>query len=352
MSRLQLESDYMDGTHPEILEKIVAANGDRTTGYGEDPCCEQAREKILQACGCPDGQVFFCVGGTQTNSTVIDAYLRPWEGVVAAETGHIATHEAGAVEMNGHKVIPLPHSQGKVTSDALHRLLEQYASDPSRDHIVKPGLVYLSHPTEFGTLYSLEELTALSELCRSESIPLFLDGARLAYALSAPGSDVSLRDLAALCDCFYIGGTKCGALLGEAVVFPKGDPTGHFFSIMKRHGAVLAKGRLLGITFGALFTDDLYGRIGLSGVTAAGIVLHAVREKGWDMPFPAQANQIFCRVPLCALPALGEICSYSLWEQSGSEALIRLTCSWSVSRDDAQTFARCLAALPFTRSET
>lgn len=214
------------------------------------------------ACGAPNAEIHFLVGGTQTNATVIDALLRSYEGVIAADTGHISVHEAGAIEFGGHKVLTLPQENGKITASQIRALLDQYEDDANRDHTVMPGMVYLSQPTEYGTLYSKKELAAISALCREKRLPLYIDGARLAYALACPENDVTLRDLAALCDIFYIGGTKCGALLGEAVVIPQPGLIPHFFTIIKQHGALLAKGRLLGIQFDTLFTDGLYERIG------------------------------------------------------------------------------------------
>ena len=267
--RLSFSCDYLEGAHPAILQRLCETNFAQTAGYGTDEYCESAREKIRAACGAPNAEIHFLVGGTQTNATVIDALLRSYEGVIAADTGHISVHEAGAIEFGGHKVLTLPQENGKITASQIRALLDRYEDDANRDHTVMPGMVYLSQPTEYGTLYSKKELAAISALCREKRLPLYIDGARLAYALACPENDVTLRDLAALCDIFYIGGTKCGALLGEAVVIPQPGLIPHFFTIIKQHGALLAKGRLLGIQFDTLFTDGLYERIGADAVRYA-----------------------------------------------------------------------------------
>ena len=267
--RISFSCDYMEGAHPTILQRLIETNFAQMPGYGADDYCESAREKIRAACGAPNAEVHFLVGGTQTNATVIDALLRSYQGVVAADTGHISVHEAGAIEFGGHKVLTLPHRNGKISAEQIASLLCVYEKDVNHDHTVMPGMVYLSQPTEYGTLYSREELSAISALCREKHLPLYVDGARLAYALACPENDVTLKDMAELCDIFYIGGTKCGALLGEAVVIPQPGLIPHFFTIIKQHGALLAKGRLLGLQFDTLFTDGLYQRIGEAALRAA-----------------------------------------------------------------------------------
>lgn len=279
-TKISFASDYMEGAHPAILSRLLETNLLHTPGYGTDEICESAREKIRAACRAPRAAVHFLVGGTQTNATVIDALLRPWQGVVAAESGHISTHEAGAIEFGGHKVLTLPHALGKITAADVRARCEDHWGDGNRDHMVEPGMVYISHPTEYGALYAKGELTELHQVCRDYGIPLYLDGARLAYALACPENDVTLADLAALCDVFYIGGTKCGALLGEAVVAADPDRLPRFFTIMKQHGALLAKGRVLGIQFDALFTDGLYGRIGKPALEAADAIRPCVTRRG------------------------------------------------------------------------
>lgn len=244
--KLSFASDYMEGAHPEILRRLLETNMEQTAGYGLDAYSESARKKIRAACQADDAEIFFLIGGTQANAVVIDALLRSYQGVIAAETGHISVHEAGAIEFGGHKVLTLAHQAGKITAAQIESALTAYREDANREHMVMPGMVYLSQPTEYGALYSLAELEAISAVCRAGGIPLYLDGARLAYALACPANDVTLADIARLADVFYIGGTKCGALFGEAVVFPKRNTVPHFFSIVKQHGALLAKSRIAG----------------------------------------------------------------------------------------------------------
>ena len=231
-SRLYFASDYMEGAHPAIIQKLIETNLEKTVGYGLDPYTEDAKEKIRKACGAPDAEVFLLVGGTQTNATVIDALLKSYQGVVAAKTGHIATHESGAIEFGGHKVLTLPEKDGKISAVQIEKLVKDFYDDANYEHMVMPGMVYISQPTEYGTLYSKEELTTISKVCRKNHLPLYVDGARLAYALASQENDVTLADLAALCDVFYIGGTKCGALFGEAVVIPHKGLIPHFFTII------------------------------------------------------------------------------------------------------------------------
>ena len=245
---LYFENDYCEGAHPAILQKLVETNFEKVSGYGTDPYCASAREKIRAACGAPDADVWFISGGTQSNAIVIASMLRRWEGVLAASTGHVAAHEAGAIEFTGHKVIGLPHTNGKLDAGTVEDWCRTFYADGNVDHLVFPGMVYISHPSEYGTLYTKAELEALSAVCHKYHMPLFMDGARLGYGLAAEGTDVTLADVARLTDVFYIGGTKVGALCGEAVVFPHGAPA-HFMTMVKQQGALLAKGRLLGIQF-------------------------------------------------------------------------------------------------------
>uniref|UniRef100_UPI0025D3793F threonine aldolase family protein n=1 Tax=Acidaminococcus timonensis TaxID=1871002 RepID=UPI0025D3793F len=247
--KIMFASDYQEGAAPEILARLQETNWDQTAGYGEDEYSESARNKIREACQAPNAEIHFLVGGTQANATVIDTVLRPYQGVVAATTGHVNVHEAGAIEYGGHKVLAVPEEDGKLTARALEAFVKNYWDDANREHMVMPGLVYLSQPTEMGTLYTLAELEAIKAVCTAYKLPLFVDGARLAYALGTPENDVTLPDLARLCDVFYIGGTKCGALFGEAVVFPQPGFVPHFFTMVKQHGALVAKGRITGLQF-------------------------------------------------------------------------------------------------------
>ena len=248
--RLPFASDYQQGAHPRILERLAAANMEANAGYGMDVHSEDARKLIRAACNAPQAEVHFLVGGTQANAVTIDALLAQWQGVVAASSGHVSVHEAGAIEACGHKVIQLPQRDGKLEAADVDALATSWEQDENREHMVMPGLAYISQPTEYGTLYSLRELTALRAACDKHDMRLYVDGARLAYALAAPSNDVTLADLARLADAFYIGGTKCGALLGEAVVFPKPGTCPHFFTLVKRRGALLAKGMVAGIQAG------------------------------------------------------------------------------------------------------
>lgn len=335
--KLNFASDYMKGAHPAILERLAQTNMMETPGYGQDPFSESARRKIREACGCPQAQVEFLVGGTQTNATVIDALLRSWQGVVAAQTGHIATHEAGAIEAGGHKVLALPHTDGKLDPAVVRAYLADFHADGNRDHMVAPGMVYISHPTEYGTLYSKKDLQDLRAVCDEYGIPLYLDGARLGYALACPENDLTLCDLADLCDVFYIGGTKCGALFGEAVVVPDPDRIQAFFTIIKQHGALLAKGRILGIQFDVLFTDGLYERIGLPAMKAAAQIRAALEEKGYQQCFGSPTNQIFCIMENRRLDAFGESVEYSFWEKyDDSHTVIRLATDWGTTDQETQ----------------
>ena len=328
--KLNFASDYMEGAHPQILQRLMETNLEKTAGYGFDEYSEVAREKIRKACEAPDAEIFFLVGGTQTNATVIDALLRSYQGVIAAETGHISTHESGAIEHSGHKVITLPGENGKLSADAVRACLYTYARDENRDHTVMPGMVYISQPTELGTLYSLRELEALSRVCRAAGMPLYMDGARLAYALACPENDVSLPDIARLCDAFYIGGTKCGALFGEAVVFPKPGTAPHFFTIVKQHGALLAKGRIAGLQFDTLFTDGLYDAIGRGAVEAANRVRAALDERGYDQPFRAPTNQVFVALDGERAAALSKDVELSFWENlPDGRVVMRIATSWA-----------------------
>ena len=258
---LDFVNDYSEGAHEKILQRLLETNMEKLSRYGTDQYCESAKQKIREVCECPEADIYFLVGGTQTNATVIDAILSQYEGVVAANTGHISTHEAGAIEFTGHKVLTIPQENGKISAEELKKYLTTYYGDASYDHMVFPGMVYITHPTEYGTLYTKSELEEISAVCHEYDIPLYLDGARLGYALASAGTDVSLTDIANYCDVFYIGGTKVGALCGEAVVFTKNNMPKQFFTSVKQHGGLLAKGRLLGVQFDALFTDSLYFEI-------------------------------------------------------------------------------------------
>lgn len=324
----------MEGMHPAILEALVRTNMQKTTGYGLDEYCVAAREAIRKACAAPDAEVHFLVGGTQTNSTVIRALLRPHEGVVAAATGHIAVHESGAIEAGGHKVLTLPHKEGKISAAQVDEYLEWFYADESFEHMVFPAMVYLSLPTEYGTLYSLAELEAMAEVCRKWNLRLFVDGARLGYGLAAAECDVTLADLARLCDAFYIGGTKCGAMFGEAVVMRKGLVP-HFFTIVKQQGALLAKGRMLGIQFITLFTDNLYLDIARHAVEQAARLKRAFIERGYELYFDSPTNQVFVTLSAEQEKRLRAATTFTEWERlPDGRLVVRLATSWGTHPED------------------
>jgi threonine aldolase len=342
-SNFNFQSDYMEGAHPLILQRLAETNLEKTAGYGSDPYSIQAKERICEACECPQAEVQFLVGGTQTNATVISALLRPCQGVISADTGHIALHEAGAIERGGHKVLTIPHSQGKISAADIDSYIADFYADANHSHMVMPGMVYISQPTEFGTLYSLEELKKISAVCRAEQIPLYLDGARLAYALSCPENDVTLPDLAAACDAFYIGGTKCGALFGEAVVIPEHNRIPHLFTMIKQHGALLAKGRIAGLQFDTLFTGDLYDRIGSTAIEAADRIRRALEEKGYTFAFRSPTNQIFILLEKTKARALAEKVELGFWENADdTHVVMRIATSWATRPEDVDYLIECL----------
>ena len=332
---ISFECDYNNGAHPEVLDALVKSNSLVLSGYGVDPVCTAAKEKIKAACGLENAQVQLLVGGTQTNQIVIDALLKSYEGAVAATTGHINAHEAGAIEFGGHKVLALPQHDGRIDANELKAYLEAFYMDESREHTVFPGLVYISHPTEYGTLYSLDQLTAISEVCRRYDLPLFLDGARLGYGLMSRDTDVTLQDIARLCDVFYIGGTKVGALCGEAVVFTRGNMPAHITPIVKQHGALLAKGRLLGVQFDALFTDDLYYRIGRHAIDKAEQLKAAFAEKGYKFFIDSPTNQQFIVLPNEKVDELRRELKFEVWERPDSQhTVVRFVTSWATTDED------------------
>ena len=341
--KLCFASDYMEGAHPAILRRLEETNLEKSAGYGLDEYSEAARQKIRAACAAPEAEIYFLAGGTQTNAAVIGAMLRPWQGVIAAETGHIATHEAGAIEWGGHKVLALPQADGKLAAADVRRCAEAWRQDANREHMVMPGMVYLSQPTEYGTLYSLKELEDISRACREADMPLYLDGARLAYALACPENDAALADIARLCDAFYIGGTKCGALFGEAVVLPKPGAIPHFFTIIKQRGALLAKGRIPGVMFDALFTGGLYTEIGRAAIEAARRVREALVEKGYRLAIPSPTNQIFVSLEKAQAAVLSEKVEMGFWENApDGRVVMRIATSWATTPADVDALIAAL----------
>ena len=338
---LFFENDYSEGCCPEVLEALVKTNLEPLTPYGSDFYTRRAKEKILASCGCPDGDVFLLVGGTQTNKTVIDALLQKYEGVVSADTGHIAQHEAGAIESAGHKVLTVPHVDGKLPADALEALLKTFYDDANHDHMVFPGMVYISHPTEFGTLYTPQELKALQDICKAYDLPLYLDGARLGYGLAA--GEATLRDIARYCDVFYIGGTKVGALCGEAVVFPKGNAPRQFITTVKQNGALLAKGRLVGVQFDRLFTDGLYGKISENAILLAEKLKKALKEKNYRFFIDSPTNQIFVILENGFMEKLSQQVRFSFWQRfDENHTVIRFATSWATREEDVDALIALL----------
>lgn len=331
---LYFENDYCEGAHESILQKLLETNMEKLPGYGSDTYSASAKEKVRLACGCPDADVYFLTGGTQTNATVIASVLNRYEGVAAASTGHIGVHEAGAIEFTGHKVLSLPHTQGKIEAPVLENYLKDFFNDESYEHMVFPGMVYISHPTEYGTLYSRDELKALHKVCSKYQLPLYLDGARLGYGLACPHTDVTLADIATYTDAFYIGGTKVGALCGEAVVFPRKTPP-HFFTMIKQQGALLAKGRLLGIQFDTLFTDNLYLEISKNAIDTAQKLKDAFRRKGYHFFIESPTNQIFVILSNEQIKALKEQVVFSFWEKyDETHTVVRFATSWATTMED------------------
>ncbi|WP_286142290.1 threonine aldolase family protein [Adlercreutzia caecimuris] len=342
---ISFENDYSTGAHPRVLEALAATNLEPASGYGTDRFCASAAERIRAACADDTADVFFLVGGTQTNAVVISSLLAGYEGVIAADTGHIAVHEAGAIEATGHKVIALPEHDGKLQAAEVEAYLEGFYADANYEHMVFPGMVFIAHPSELGTLYSLAELEELSAVCRRFHIPLYLDGARLSYGLAAPESDVTLPDIARLTDAFYIGGTKCGALCGEAVVFPRGGMPKHFLTHVKQHGALLAKGRLLGVQFDTLFTNGLYGEVGRTAIDAAAELRRILSEAGCAFFRESPTNQQFVILENSQMEALAERVRFSFWERvDDTHTAIRFVTSWSTTADDLAFLETALAA--------
>ncbi len=338
--------DYNEGAHPAVLQRLVETNLEQSIGYGNDAYCDAARELIQQKCAQPDAYVQFLVGGTQANFTVIASILRPHQGVLCAHTGHINVHETGAIEATGHKVLALPANDGKITAAQVREAVLEHWRDGSFEHMVQPGLVYISFSTETGTLYSKKELTDLYEACQEMNIPLFIDGARLGYGLAAPENDLTLPELAALCDVFTIGGTKCGALFGEAVVITNRKYQRDFRYIIKQRGGMLAKGRLLGVQFCALLEDDLYFTICGKAVQQALTIREAMLSKGFPLFADAPANQQFFTLPNAALKKLEE--KYVLEHMGAADAghtNVRVCTSWATTQENVNAFIADVMAL-------
>ena len=353
--RISFSSDYTKGAHPRILQRLSETNFEQIDGYGTDGYCKSAADKIKRVCECPDADVFFLVGGTQTNQTIIDMILQPYEGIVAADTGHVAAPEAGALEHAGHKVLTILNvgeerdterygdNVGKISAVELKKFVDSFYADESHEHMVFPGAVYISHPTEYGTLYTKKELEDISAVCKEYKLPLFLDGARLGYGLMSKRTDVTIQDIARLTDVFYIGGTKVGALFGEAVVFPKGVTTKHPIPVIKQHGALLAKGWLLGLQFDTLFTDDLYFELGKNAVEMAEILKNGLVERGYKLFLDSPTNQQFVIMPNEKLAELKKNVNYGFWEiYDEKHTVIRLATDWATTEQDVERLFKFL----------
>ncbi len=339
---VSFESDYIAGAHPRVMKRLIETNLEVLGGYGTDKYTHSASEKICEECG-GNVDVCFLTGGTQTNAVVISSLLREYEGVVAAESGHISLHEAGAVESTGHKVLTVKGEMGKIIPYVLKSYLESFYSDENREHMVFPGMVYISHPTEYGTLYSNAELTELSQICREYDIPLYLDGARLGYGLMSRDTDVTLKDIAHLCDVFYIGGTKMGTLCGEAVVFTKNNKPAHFMNYIKKKGALMAKGRLLGVQFDELFTDGLYYEIGRYAIDMAEKLKVILRNKGYRFFIDSPTNQQFIILDNSEIERLSRTVEFSFWEKyDENHTVVRFATSWSTTENDLEVLSEVI----------
>ena len=343
---IYFNNDYSEGCHQKVLDALIRTNLEQTPGYGEDHYCASAAEKIKALCQKEDASVHFLVGGTQANLTVIDAALRPHQGALCAYSGHIHVHETGAVEATGHKVLALPSADGKITAKQVEDYVLAHRADASFEHMAQPKLVYISNPTELGTLYDLAELTALSETCRKLGLYLFLDGARLGYGLTAKGNDTTMPDIARLCDVFYIGGTKVGALFGEAVVITNPAIAEDFRYLIKQHGGMLAKGRLLGVQFDALMTDGLYFEIASHANNLADQIRETLDELGVPYLVPTISNQIFPIFDVKVLEELKKSISYTEMDWvDENHRCIRFCTSWATTKENVDILCHTLRKL-------
>ncbi|SLM96535.1 Low-specificity L-threonine aldolase [Brachybacterium faecium] len=335
---ISFENDYLEGAHEKVLTRLIETNMIQDSGYGTDSFSQQAKEKIKAAIQNPNASIRFLVGGTQTNQVVINSVLHQYEGVLAADTGHISTHEAGAIEFSGHKVLELPSVDGKINATDVDNYISTFYADANHQHMVFPGMVYISYPTEYGTLYSHEELESLSHVCKKYDIPLFIDGARLGYGLASKAADVTIADIAKLSDVFYIGGTKIGALCGEAVVFTKNNEPKHFTNLIKQHGALLAKGRLVGIQFLELFTDNLYFTISEHAVNMAMKLKTGFIEKGYQLYLDSPTNQQFFVLSNEKIAELQTKVKFACWEKvDDNHQVVRFATSWATTEENIDT---------------
>ena len=343
---IYFNNDYNEICHPAVLKKLAESAGVQNPGYGTDACCSRAADLIREKCAAPNAAVHFLVGGTQTNLTVIAASLRPHQGVIAADTGHVNVHETGAIEATGHKVILIPAPDGKVRPEQAAKIVESQSLSMDAEHIVQPKMLYISNPTEYGTMYSLAELEALSAMCKENGLYLYVDGARMGYGLAAKGNDATLPDYARLCDAFYIGGTKVGAMFGEIVVIPNPAIAEDFRYLMKQRGGMLAKGWLLGLQFEALFEDDLYIRISEHADKMADQIRKTLADIGQPLYLPGDTNQIFVALPNSLLAELGKEFVFANWEKADDDhTVIRFCTSWATAQENVDKLCNTLVRL-------
>lgn len=344
--KIQFQCDYNEGCTPEILQVLATTNMEQNVGYGEDPHCENARNLIREACDAPDAQVHFMVGGTQANATIISSILRPYQGVIAATTGHISVHETGAIEHGGHKVLSLPSVEGKISARQIEQCIQDHYNEDGPEHMVQPGMVYISYPTEYGTIYSYKELNDIQKVCTKYHIPLFVDGARLGYGLASDAADITLPQLAKFADIFYIGGTKQGALFGEAVVIMNPHLGRDFRYYIKQGGGMMAKGRLLGIQFEVLMCDGLYTKLAKHANNEAERIRKAMNEKKYEEVVKSPTNQLFYTIPDSHLKQLEEHFIFSVWgKPSPDSTTIRICTSWATKPENTDFLIRKISEL-------
>ena len=347
VEKIQFQCDYNEGCAPQILQRLVETNFEQNIGYGEDPHCEHARELIRKACEAANADVHFLVGGTQANATIISSILRPYQGAIAATTGHIAVHETGAIEHSGHKVVTLPATNGKIKAEQIQQCLIEHYHEDGPEHMVQPAMVYISYPTEYGTLYSKQELTDIHNVCQQYQIPLFVDGARLGYGLASKESDITLPELAKLADVFYLGGTKQGALFGEAVVITNPALKKDFRYFIKQGGGMLAKGRLLGIQYEELMQNDLYLSLARHADELAERIQQALLQKGYKMAVPSPTNQQFFVLPNKVLKALEEKFVLGIWGHADADhTIVRFCTSWATKKENVDKLINSLTPIP------
>jgi len=347
MIRASFESDYNNGCLPEILRRLSETNDEKASGYGFDPYTERAKDRIRKACDMTEAKVHFLVGGTQTNATAIDSLLQGCEGVFSVDTGHINVHESGAVEAFGHKVLVLPGiAGGKMAASQIDDYMRKFLADETYPHMVQPGMVYITLPTELGALYSRKELADIYTVCQQYGLRLYVDGARLGYGLMAEGNDIDLPFLAHHCDAFYIGGTKVGALLGEALVYTNTRAPKYIFTIIKRHGALLAKGRVLGLQFDTLFTDGLYFRVSRHAIDMAQALRRVFAKYGLSLGIDSPTNQQFVILSKEQKQRLAKEIAFEIWEPLPDDRLLcRFVTCWATTEADIAALDEKLARI-------